>query len=76
MSFWEWFTALASAASIVSLAVAVSIVHDGRAPRRFVQQLHTEAQQTLARMDARWQEAWESIDQRADERHGEVIQAI
>ena len=30
----------------------------------------------LARMDEHWREAWERMDQRADERHREVIQAI
>lgn len=28
------------------------------------------------RMDARWREAFERLDQRADERHREVLQAI
>jgi hypothetical protein len=32
--------------------------------------------QTLERMDERWREAFERIDQRADERHREVISAI
>lgn len=76
MSFWALFTALASAASIISLAIALSSIHNGRATRRLVQALHTETQQTLAQMDAHWQASWERMDQRADERHREVIEAM
>ncbi len=41
-----------------------------------VERLHTETQQILARMGARWQEPWEPMDQRTNERRREVIQAI
>ena len=42
MSFWEWFVALASAGSIVSLSVPIARLHNSRATRRLVQQLHME----------------------------------
>ncbi len=45
--------------------------------------MHTDTQQTLQamsqtleRMDANWREAFERMDQRADERHPETITAI
>lgn len=116
MSFWELFTALASAASIVSFAIALSSIFNGRATRRVVREMTSETQtlirstqeatrtllqemqsetQTLIRsthddtrtllqemqsetralferMDARA----ERMDQRADERHREVLQTI
>ncbi len=45
MSFWEWFTPLASAASIVNLTVGVLSIHNGRATRHLnqtTQDWHTE----------------------------------
>ena len=65
MSFWELFTALASAASIVSFAIAISSIFNGRATRRLVSRLHGDTLAVLERMD-----------QRADERHHEVIETI
>ena len=76
MSFWELFAALASAASIVSVALAVSSVFNGRVTRRLAQGLHDDTQATLARMDTHHSTLLERMDQRADERHREVIQAI
>jgi hypothetical protein len=76
MSFWEWFTLIAGAASLISLAIGLSSLWNGRATRAVMRTLHQETQRTLVQMDSHWREAWERMDQRADERHREVVQAI
>lgn len=47
MSFWELFTALAGAASIVSLAIALSSVVNGRATRRVVREMTSDTQNVI-----------------------------
>jgi len=76
MSFWELFAALASAASIVSLAIAVSSIFNGRATRGLGQRLHDDTLQILVRMDIHHSTLLERMDERADERQREVIEAI
>jgi len=80
MSFWELFAALASAASIISLAIALSSVFNGRATRRVVRDVASETQAAtrdlLREMQSETRALFERMDQRADERHREVIQAI
>jgi len=69
MSFWEFFAVGASAASILSFAIAISSIFNGRATRRVVREINTEMEERLTRV-------LERMDQRADERHREVIQVI
>jgi hypothetical protein len=69
MSFWEFFAVVASAASIISLAIAISSIFNGRATRRVVREINTGMEERLTRV-------LERMDQRADERHREVIQVI
>lgn len=105
MSFWELFTALASAASIVSFAIAISGVFNGRATRRVVREMTGDTQNLirsgqedtrallretqnliqsnqadtralLQEMQSEARALFERMDQRADERHREVIEAI
>lgn len=94
MTFWEFFGALASSASIVSLALALSSLYNGRATRRLIREMGGEtqtrldrAQELIAQGDTHTQDliarlhtetlaVLERIDQRADERHREVIEAI
>jgi len=51
MSFWELFVALASAASIVSLAIAMSSVFNGRSTRRVVQEVNSDTQNLIRSME-------------------------
>ena len=76
MPFWELFTALASAASIVSFAIAISSVFNGRATRRVVRGMSSDTQALIREMQSEMRALFERMDQRADERHREVIQAI
>jgi hypothetical protein len=62
---WEWFNTAAHAASLMGLILA--------APRR---EMQAGTQQALKRVDERWLRAMERMDQRADQRHREVIDAI
>jgi len=47
MSFWELFMALASAASIVSFAIALSSVFNGLATRRLIREMTAETHTRL-----------------------------
>lgn len=47
MPFWELFTALASAASIVSFAIALSSIFNGRATRRVLREMTSETQNLI-----------------------------
>jgi DNA anti-recombination protein RmuC len=86
-----WFGVLAGATSVAALihglvtsrqttrlqddihaATQAMLTDLGKGFRETQQQLS----QTLERMDERWREAFERMDQRADDRHREVLQAL
>jgi uncharacterized membrane-anchored protein YhcB (DUF1043 family) len=79
-----WFGVIASAASIAGLLTGLLGM---RQTNKLIVNVHTATQQTLTdlakgfretteAMDRRHVESAERMDQRADERHREVIQAI
>jgi hypothetical protein len=80
MAGWEWLNTAAGAASLLGLWVTIAAFVTGwvwtRSTTKLVREVHGETQRTLDAMDARWAQAFERMDQRADERHREVIQAI
>jgi hypothetical protein len=50
MTFWELFTALASAASIISFGLAISSIYNGRATRRVVRETNENTQTLIKQM--------------------------
>jgi hypothetical protein len=53
------------------------LITQGRdSTQALMKEVHADTQRTLAQMDERWQLAWERMDQRADERHREFVQAL
>ena len=88
---WDWFNTAAGAASLLGLWVTLAALILGwwwsRSASTLIAQTTgktqelittsaTDTKTLLARMDEHWRQAWERMDQRADERHREVIQAI
>ena len=50
MTFWEFFGAVTSAASLISLALALSSLYNGRATRRLMRQMGGETQSLMREM--------------------------
>jgi hypothetical protein len=84
MTGLEWFAVIAGGASVASLPVAIVL---GWFAKRTAFDIHTATQPTLADISKGFRESQEHLghslgqilermDQRADERHREVIQAI
>jgi hypothetical protein len=88
---WEWFNTGAGAASIVGLIVTIGAIIQammtGRSTRRLQADMHASTPLTLTdmrkgvtegqeRIDTHGREAFERMDQRADERHRETVTAI
>ena len=91
MTGWEWFAVIAGGASVASLPVALVLGWFGKRTavdihtatqltltdmRKGFEASQERLGQMLTQMDGHWREAFERMDQRADERHREVIQAI
>jgi hypothetical protein len=80
MSWWEWFGVIAGGASVASLPVAVVLGWFGK---RTAIDIHAATQSTLADISKGFRESQQTLgqilermDQRADERHREVIEVI
>jgi hypothetical protein len=80
MTGWEWFGVIAGGASVASLPVAIVLGWFGK---RTAVEIHTATQSTLADLGKGFRESQQSLgqilermDQRADERHREMMQAI
>jgi hypothetical protein len=80
MSGWEWFAVIAAGASVASLPVALVLGWFGK---RTAVDIHSATQSTLADISKGFRESQERLgqilermDQRADERHREVVEAI
>jgi hypothetical protein len=88
MSWWEWFSnTAAGAASLMSLILGgiLGVVswRISRSTDKLITQSHTETRTLIAEGDARTQDILARMDERtgrmnelAEERHREVIQAI
>jgi hypothetical protein len=91
MSALEWFAVIAGGASVASLPVALVLGWFGKRTsvdihaatqltltdlRKGFSESQERLGQILTQMDQHWREAFERMDQRADERHREVIDAI
>lgn len=77
---WEWFNTAAGAASLGGLILAAILGavswRISRATDRLISQGDAHTQAILAEMDARHTALLERMDQRADDRHREVVQVI
>jgi hypothetical protein len=84
---WDWFNTTAGAASLMGfiLAVILGLVswRISRATDRLIAQSHRETQALMAQGDARTHEILARMDERttrmnelAEERHREVVEAI
>jgi len=80
MSWWEWFNTAAGGASLMGLIVAsiLGVVswRISQATDRLIQRTSEGTQTLIDRTTANTQAMLERMDQRADERHREVIQVI
>ena len=91
MTGWEWFAVIAAGASVASLPVALVLGWFGKRTavdihtatqstladmRKGFSESHERLGQILTQMDQHWREAFERMDQRADDRHREVVEAI
>jgi len=76
MSFWELFGLVATGMGLFAFILGAWLTYaarqNGSATRALIREMQAETTGILDRMDARM----ERMDQRADERHREVIQVI
>jgi hypothetical protein len=76
----EWFGGLTGVVSVLGAWLTGIAWWHGRATNRLIvetaAQTQAHASTVIERMDTHWRDAWDRADQRADERHREVIEAI
>jgi hypothetical protein len=91
MRGWGWSAVIAGGASVASLPMAIVLGWFGKRAavdihtatqltltdmRKGFSESQERLGQILTQMDQHWREALERMDQRADERHREVVEAI
>ena len=76
MSFWEWFSLITGAATLISLAIAVSSVYNGHATRALSRELHAMTQTTLAQMDTGLKQVLDRMDARAEQRYRDLKERL
>jgi hypothetical protein len=65
MTYWEWFSLVTGAATLMSLAIGLSSLWNGKATRALIREMQAATRALLDRMD-QW----------ANERHSETSTAI
>jgi hypothetical protein len=76
MGFLEWFTIITGAATLISLAIGLSSLWNGKATRALIREMQAETKGLLAGIDQRWREAFERTDRNAEGRYRDLRRRI
>jgi len=66
MSCWEWFSLVTGAAILMSLAIGLSSLWNGKATRALIREMQAATRSLLGRMDQRAEERYRDLQGRLD----------
>jgi hypothetical protein len=66
MSYWEWFSLVTGAAILMSLAIGLSSLWNGKTTRALIREMQAATRSLLGRMDQRAEERYRDLQGRLD----------
>jgi hypothetical protein len=66
MSYWEWFSLVTGAAILMSLAIGLSSLRNGKATRALIREMQAATRSLLGRMDQWAEERYRDLRGRLD----------